>query len=57
VQTPQVHVRALAPEDQATLRRAHLPSPELSFADVVRFAIVELGVEPRRPDWERLLAD
>jgi hypothetical protein len=34
---------------------AHIPTERVSFEAVVRFAIVELGVEPLRNDWRTAL--
>jgi hypothetical protein len=34
---------------------AHIPTGRVSFESVVRFAIIELGVEPLREDWESAL--
>jgi len=38
-------------------RKNHVPTGHVSFVSVVRFAIVELGARPLRPDWEAVLAD
>lgn len=34
---------------------AHLPTGIISLPDVLRLAIAELGVAPRREDWQRVL--
>jgi len=36
--------------------KAHLPTGPVTLQDVLRFAIVDLGVEPLRPDWRDVLA-
>jgi hypothetical protein len=36
--------------------KIHVPTGEVSLVDVVRLAITELGVEPRREDWESILS-
>lgn len=36
-------------------RKQHIPTGRVSLESVVRFAIVELGVRPLRPNWERVL--
>lgn len=35
--------------------RAHLPTGPVALQDVIRVAITDLGVAPRRPDWESVL--
>ena len=61
---PHLHVgRQFAhtglPEDAsvhaAVLVRAHLSTDRVSLASVLRLAITELGVDPIRPDWDRIL--
>ncbi len=37
------------------LSRAHLPTGQVALPDVLRFAIVDLGVRPLRDDWPDLL--
>lgn len=37
------------------LRKAHLPTGQVSLVAVVRMAIAELGVAPLRPDWQAVL--
>ena len=49
---PHIHVATTAPVD---LSKAHIPSGEVTFQRVVRFAIEELGVEPLRQDWRTIL--
>lgn len=39
------------------LHRIHFPTRHITIEDVLRLAIAEFGVEPRRPDWERILSD
>jgi hypothetical protein len=54
VRRPHFHLHAHAtPLD---LRRVHLPSGRVELADVIRFLITELGVRPRRRDWEAAVA-
>lgn len=38
------------------LSKAHLPTGVVALRDVLRFAVVDLGVEPLRGDWETVLA-
>lgn len=52
---PHLHLDAGARVGRVELQRAHFPTNLISVADIVRFAIEELGVEPRRHDWEAML--
>jgi hypothetical protein len=45
---PHIHV-------PATFPGLHFPCGRTSLEEVVRFCIRELGVEPRREDWESIL--
>jgi hypothetical protein len=51
---PHLHVTGRA-GSVAIDRKQHVPTGRVSLESVVRFAIVELGVRPLRPDWERVL--
>ncbi|MGN6244532.1 MAG: hypothetical protein ACTHQ3_12805 [Motilibacteraceae bacterium] len=53
---PHQHVGTpvLAPDGPLT-HRTHVPCGRTSFEEVVKFAI-ELGAQPRRPDWQNVLA-
>lgn len=42
--------------DSLGLSKAHLPTGVVSLPDVLRFAVVELGVEPLREDWRAVLS-
>lgn len=39
------------------LHRIHFPTKHIELEDVLRLAISEFGVEPRRDDWERVLGE
>ena len=58
VRTPHLHVRTGGDSFQGgvSLDRLHLPTSIVSLATNVRFLITELGVEPNRADWGRVLA-
>lgn len=56
VTRPHAHIIEAPGTLPRLLDRAHIPTPPLSFPDVVRFAITDLGVECRRTDWETVLA-
>jgi len=50
---PHLHIGGrTSPTD---LSKVHLTTGRVSLADVVSMAIVELGVEPLRPDWRDVL--
>jgi hypothetical protein len=40
---------------ELVLSRIHFPTHRMELAELVRFLIVELGVGPRRSDWEAVL--
>lgn len=59
VQTPHLHVKAtrdMAPGATA-IEKLHFPTGPVSLAAIVRFLIDEVGIEPNRADWGRVLAD
>ncbi len=51
------HLDRGAKEGREDLHRTHIPTGRVALEDVIRFAIMELGVEPKRADWERVLSD
>ena len=53
VKTSHLHVRGLT--SPLPLGKAHIPTSRVSIEVVLRFVITELGVEPRRDDWEEVL--
>ena len=61
VTTPHAHVSgSYGPIEivlgvPVSLSDAHLPTGPVALADVVRLLIAELGVAPRRPDWDAVL--
>lgn len=54
---PHLHLGAgsFAGVDLGILEKKHVPTGRISLEDVLRFAIAELGVEPRREDWSEVL--
>ncbi len=52
---PHMHIGPAAELGFADLARAHLPTGRIDLADVLRLAIRDLGVEPRRDDWRVVL--
>ncbi len=55
VVSPHLHVRANIQIGERWLGKVHLPTGDIRLADVVAFTITELGAEPLRDDWERLV--
>lgn len=60
IKTPHLHIGRGATGNVATfgprgLHRVHFPTGKIDLADVLRLAIAEFGVEPRREDWEQVL--
>lgn len=58
VATPHLHVKAsrdMAPGATA-VEKLHFPTGPVSLAAIVRFLIEEVGVQPNRADWDRVLA-
>lgn len=51
---PHLHMRSRV-SSVVIDRKNHIPTGRISLEAVVRFVIVELGVEPRRDDWARVL--
>ena len=51
VKTPHLHLPAGAPYSQSV----HVPTGRITFEDVVRFLIEELGVRPAHDDWSDVL--
>jgi hypothetical protein len=52
---PHMHVGANIQVGDRWLGKVHLPTGAVGLEQVVALAIVELGVEPLRDDWERLI--
>jgi hypothetical protein len=57
VKTPHAHILIGSAEERALLGNGHIPTPELSVGQLVRFAIEDLGVPAIREDWRQILAD
>lgn len=53
---PHMHVYCGGSIGGDLLKGLHLPSERVAFEHVVRFVITELGVTPRRGDWETLVS-
>jgi len=59
VTTPHAHVKSAAAPTPLSrpIGELHLPTGVVSPASIIRFLIDELGVEPNRRDWPRVLAE
>ena len=57
VATPHLHLEQGANVSRPEVRDAHLPTGEVSLNAVLRVLIEEMGVQPRRPDWDSVLAE
>ena len=55
VRSPHLHLDQGAEVGRQDLHRVHIPTGRIAIEDFLRFAITELGVEPRRDDWEEVL--
>ena len=57
VKSPHLHLKQGAKVGRVEVRDAHLPTGEVSLSAVLRVLIEEIGVNPRRSDWESILAE
>jgi hypothetical protein len=57
IATPHMHVGVDVRVGDRWLGKVHLPTGAVGLEQVVALAIVELGVEPLREDWERLIGE
>ncbi len=54
----QVRPIAIGPgADPVALAEMHLPTGQVTLADIVRLLITEFAVQPRRDDWETVLQE
>ena len=56
VVTPHLHLNQGAQIGRPEIREAHLPTGEVSLVAFLRLLVVDLGVQPRRQDWDTILA-
>ncbi len=52
---PHLHLRSGAQVRGTEFEQVHLPTAQIAIAALLRFAITELGVQPRRSDWQDVL--
>lgn len=57
ITTLHLHIGPAAGELRPAIGKAHLPTGEVSLAEVLRFAIRDLAVLPTRDDRETILAE
>lgn len=57
VSYPHLHFGPLALVGHPQLARSHAPTGRVPLEDVLRFAIGDLGVHPRRTDWDAVLTE
>ena len=55
--TPHLHLKQGAQVGRPEVREAHLPTGEVSLVAFLRLLVVDLGVQPRRQDWDTILTD
>ena len=57
VTIPHLHLGAAVAEGRLRpdLAGTHLPTGHVTLQEVLRMAVVELGVRPLRPDWDEVL--
>ena len=56
VKTPHLHLGHGAEVGRTEVRDAHLPTGTVSLNAVLRVLIEEMGVQPRRSDWDSILS-
>ena len=54
---PHLHLRRGAQVGRTEVRDAHLPTGDVSLNAILRVLIEEMGVRPRRSEWESILAE
>ena len=57
VTTPHLHLKQGAQVGRPEVRDAHLPTGYIPLVAFLRLLVTDLGAEPRRPDWDTILAD
>jgi hypothetical protein len=51
---PHLHIGPAAELAFKPLQGAHVPTGRIALEEVLRMAIVELGAQPRRKDWDQI---
>ena len=55
VVSPHLHLGNGAQVGRRVVRDAHLPTGHVLLSSLLRLLIVEMGVQPRRQDWDTIL--
>jgi hypothetical protein len=51
------HIGAGIGSSPGLLDKKHIPTGRIPFEDIIKFAILEPGVEPKREDWREVLSE
>ena len=54
---PHLHLGSGAQVGRREVRDAHLPTGHIPLSALLRLLIVEMGVQPRRQDWDTILSE
>jgi hypothetical protein len=54
---PHLHLGQASIGRPAILLGAHLPTGRIALEEVIRLAVLDLGVQPRRPDWSDVIRE
>ena len=57
VETPHLHLEQGIQVGRREFRDAHLPTGQVSLSAFINLLVHDLEVQPRRPDWEAILAE
>lgn len=57
VASPHLHLGNGAQVGRREVRDAHLPTGHILLSDLLRLLIVEMGVQPRRQDWDTIVGE
>ncbi len=52
---PHLHIRNSVLAHGSPIMRVHIPTGRVALEDVIRLAVEEFHVEPRRADWNEVL--
>ena len=57
IASPHLHLGSGAQVGRREIRDAHLPTGHIPLSALLRLLIVEMGVQPRRQDWDTILSE
>ena len=52
---PHLHLKRVAENVREDFQKAHVPTDRMSIEAGVSFLITDLGVKPRRDDWQEVI--